>query len=310
MAGAVLAVSLSILGATILPAAEDTIVAIVNSEVITLKDLREYLSFIYVQLVSEGKSQGQISAAMAQYERSSINQLIEDKLLLDEANRKKVIVNDKILSDRLKQIKGNYGSEQEFLAALSREGLTITDIKNKISSQLKTQFLVETEIKSKILVSPPELTEYYQKNVTGFQKAPRVDLDSIFIPFTPDGKDKEEARKKASEALSLLADKKDFTDVAKQYSQLPSIGMISKGEMLPALESAVFALKLGEITQPLEIETGIYIFKLKTQYPPEILSLDQAKDKIYDILFHEKFRKRLSAWLEDLKKKAYVEIKE
>ena len=98
-------------------------------------------------------------------------------------------------------------------------------------------------------------------------------------------------------------------NVAKKYSQLPPIGIIEKGQMLPAIEDVVFKLKDGEVSSPLETDTGIFIFKLRGRHPPEQASLEEVKNKIYDMLFQEKFQQKFSDWLKELRNKAYVEIK-
>ena len=52
-------------------------------------------------------------------------------------------------------------SEEEFLRALASEGLTITDIRNRITDNLKTRYLIDEEVKSKIFVNPQDVTAFY-----------------------------------------------------------------------------------------------------------------------------------------------------
>ncbi len=300
----------------------DSIIAIVNKEIITLKDLHEYLNAIYMQLYSEGKSKEAIEQTIRNYEKDGVNRLIDDKLLIDEANRKEMTIRGKLIDDKIAQIKENYPNDEAFLNALVKDGLTINELKKRMTDQYKVKYIVEMEVKSKIFVNPNEVTEYYQNNLSEFNKPERVDLESIFIPFinssqatdtktnlAQNSKDKKAAQKKAADALNLIKGGKGFLEVAKQYSQLPSIGIIAKGQMLPEIESAVFALKDNETSQPLTTETGIFIFKLKSKLPPESAPLEEVKDQVYSMLFTKKFQARLTAWLEELRKKAYVEIK-
>lgn len=295
----------------------DTIIAIVNKEIITLKDLREYLSAAYIQMNSEGRSKEEIEQAIRNYEKNGLSRLIDDKLLIGEANRKEMTIRDKLVNDRIEQIKENYPNDEAFLNALVKDGLTVTELRKRITDQFKAKYIVEMEVKSKIFVNPNEVTEYYQNNLNEFNKPERANLDSIFIPFsdstqtlsTKNSKDKTGAQKKAADAINLLKNGKDFLEVAKQYSQLPSVGIIAKGQMLPEIENAVFALKVNETSQPLTTDTGIFIFKLKAKLPPESAPLEEVKDQIYNMLFTKKFQARLTAWLDDLRKKAYVEIK-
>ena len=131
-------------------------------------------------------------------------------------------------------------------------------------------------------------------------------LESIFIPYQ--NGDKKEARKKIAEIFDILK-KEDFAQAAKTYSQAPSVGSIRRGEMLPAIENAVFGLAEGEVSKPVETDNGIFLFKLIEKVPPRTLSLEEVKDQIYNLLFQEKFKARYKEWVAKLKAKAYVEIK-
>jgi parvulin-like peptidyl-prolyl isomerase len=287
-------------------ALDDAILAVVNDEVITLKDLQNYIRQTQVSLVAEGVEQEQSEALMAELERDGINRLVEDKLILSRANEIGITVRDKLVDERLAEIRQKYGSEQAMVDALVQNGATLTDLKNKIVDQLKIKFIVDHEVKSKIFVNPQEVTQFYDQNQSHFQKGERVNLDSVYIAFMDD---KEIARTRAHEALGLAKDGRDFAEVAKQYSDTPSLGVVERGQLLPAIEEAVFNLGEGGVSPLIEVDTGIYIFKLKGRIPAQTADLKEVKDQIFTFLYRKKFKERLEQWLVKLKKKAYVEIK-
>lgn len=287
-------------------ALDDAILAVINDELITLKDLREYLRAIYLQLQAEGKSEKEIIAMMKSLEENGLNRLIEDKLLLGQANKKGIEIRDKVIEKRINEIKKQYATQEEFLTDLSREGFTLTDLKNKITDQFKVKYLVEMEVESKIFINPQEVTGYYQKHMDLFKKSERVDVQSIFIAY---GSDTAQARLKATQAIDLVKSGKDFTGVEKEYSESPSLGVIEKGKLVPIVENVVFNLKEEEVSSLIEIDQGIYIFKVKQKFPAEVTALNKVKEGIYNQLFQQKFRERLESWLKELKEKAYIEIK-
>ena len=286
--------------------ASDAIVAVVNDEVITLKDLQDYIHQTYVSLVAQGMSEDQIKDVMSDLESNGLEKLIEDKLILSRANAIGIDVRDKLVDQRMEEIKAKYTSEQIFLDALVKNGSTVTDLRDKILEQLKIKFVIEHEVKSKVFVNPQEVTEFYDGHKDSFQKNPRVNLDSIYITFM---EDKEAARKRADEALGLIKGGKDFGEVAKQYSDTPSIGIVEEGQLIPETEKVVFGLMEGEVSGPVETDKGIYIFKLKGKIPAQVAELKEVKARIYDLLFRKKFQERFNQWLDKLKQKAYVDIK-
>ena len=288
-------------------AMDDAIIAIVNDELITLKDLRDYIHSNYVSLVAEGVQGQKLKDMMQEFEKEGINRLIEDKLILSKAQSLGLEVREKVVDDRFAEIKSKYPSEEIFMEALIKSGGTITDLKDKIRDQLKIQYIVEHEVKSKIYVNPKEVTNFYQDHLDNFMKKEQVDLLSIFIPFD---KDKQSAQQKAQEALHLIQEGKDFEEMAKQYSQMPSLGTIERGQLLPKVEEAVFSLKEGEVSPIIEVDTGLYIFKLKQKIPAQLAGLNEVKDAINNLIVKKKFSEKLRSWINDLKSHAYVEIKQ
>ncbi|HOW36274.1 MAG TPA: peptidyl-prolyl cis-trans isomerase [Candidatus Omnitrophota bacterium] len=311
MKTSILVFLLILAGLPSLPAAaqtvDDAIIAVVNSDVITLKDLHEYLSAFSMQLSAEGKTEEEMREITSQYAADGLTRLIEDRLIVDEANRKGIIIRPKLIEDKINEIKKQYPSDKEFIAAVTAEGLTLSDLRKKITDQFKTRYIIDEEIKSKIQVSPQEVTDYYQKNIDQFQRPESVDLLSIAIPHTDS--DKAEAQQRIEDAMSRIKKGEDFIEIAKQYSRTPSVGLISKGQTLPDIENVVFKLKEGEVSPVVETATGLYIFKAKQKYPPRQNSLDDVKDNIYGMLFQQKMRYQLTTWIEGLKKNAYIEIK-
>jgi len=287
-------------------ALDDAIIAVVNDEVITLSDLRDYIRTTYVSLVADGMPDSDLRQIMADLEVNGINKLVEDKLLLTRANQIGLEIRDKLIDDRIEKIKSRYPSELEFTEALVQHGASVTDLRKKIENQVKIRYLIEHEIRSKIYVNPQEITKYYEENIHSFQKKEKVFLESIYIGY---GDDMEVAFKKANEALDLIKEGQDFLEVAKKYSEAPSIGSVERGSLVPIIEKTVFHLNQGEPSAPIEIDTGVYIFLLTGREPAKLAELSEVNEAIRDLLFQKKFKKQYLAWLEQLKKDAYVEIK-
>jgi parvulin-like peptidyl-prolyl isomerase len=291
----------------------DGIIAIVNDDVITLKDLHEYLSMIYMSLTTAKVSQKEMKETMDFYEKNGLEKLIDERLKIAYADKKEIKIRPEIVEKRIQDIKKQYPSEKKFYDELMAQGMTLTDLRKKILDQFKSYYAEELEVKSKITVHPQEVTAYYQENPDQFTAPERAKVESIFIPYEVD---KKLATEKAREALNIIKDPatlaqypKGYQDVAAKFSGVSSIDTMQKGEMLPSVEAAVFKLKVNEISSLVPTEKGIYIFKILEKFPESKLSLEEAKEKIHDMLFQKKFNDRREIWLKKIRQNAYIEIK-
>jgi len=75
---------------------------------------------------------------------------------------------------------------------------------------------------------------------------------------------------KQSQALKVLEELKagtDFRELAKKYSTCPSskkggdLGQFGRGQMVREFEQAAFALKAGQVSEPVKTQFGYHIIK-------------------------------------------------
>ncbi len=285
----------------------DAIIAVVNDDVITLKDLRQYIAGIASQLKVENKSPDEIRQIMGDYEQKGIDKLIEDKLILAAANDKGIELRGDLVDKHLKEIRGRYASEEDFIGALNAQGMSISDLRQKLTDQLKVKYAVDMEVRDKIFVNPQEVTDYYNAHMDEFNRKPLVNLQSIFVSFKK--YPKPQAQSRADEARSRLLAGEDFDKVSKAYSDAASIGEVEQGQMVDAVDTAVFNLKLDEVSDPVQVENGIYVFKAVGISPGKQQTLQEVKDQIYSKLLDDQFQTRFKEWVRKLRAKAYVDIK-
>lgn len=287
-------------------AVEDAILAIVNDDIITLKDFQDYVHSFYVQLKMEGRSEKEITAVMSELEQDGIKKLIEERLILSEANRIGLEVRAEIVDERLSEIKRSYKSEQKFIDALVANGATVSDLKKKLNDNFKIKYMIEEKVKSKIVVNPQEVTEYYKLHFEKFQVPESREVQSIYISAKPD---KETARLSAQNLLAELKAGADFAEKAKQHSEGPDIGTVTRGQLRPEIENEIFKVSVGNISNVIESEQGFYIFKILENQPATIATLEEVKSTISQTIFQTKFQERFLKWIDELKKTAFIDIK-
>ena len=150
---------------------------------------------------------------------------------------------------------------------------------------------------SKIEVSEKDIEEYYNLHRDRkFHQAYAVSLRHIFFRILPgkDPKEKEAIRAKAEQVLGQAQAGKEFAELAKKHSDDPTasrggdVGYLSRGELLPALEEAAFALKKGEISTLVESPTGLHILKAEEIREEKTKTLKEAEKEIVRFIKEER----------------------
>ncbi|WP_081662544.1 peptidylprolyl isomerase [Thermithiobacillus tepidarius DSM 3134] len=107
---------------------------------------------------------------------------------------------------------------------------------------------------------------------------------------------------------------KDFATLAREYSQDPGsaakggdLGWVAPGQMVPEFESALFALKPGEISGPVRSAFGLHLIQALEVREKEISDKD-IKQAARNQIFNRKSQERMEQWLRELREEAYVKI--
>jgi parvulin-like peptidyl-prolyl isomerase len=278
--------------------AQEKIIAIVNDDVITQKDLDDSLRFIRVQLSQDFKD-GQIEDKVQSMKTQILEKLIEDRLILQEAKKNNIRVDENRVKAKVNEIKTRYSTDIEFQKAIASEGLAQADIEKKFREQLLMFSIVEQKVRNKIVISPQEVTSFYEQNKNEFRTQEERLLEIIIL----------ESDSLAREFSANLKSGEILADLAARYSVTIDEFTVKEGdELRKDVAEAVFKLTLNEVSEPLEIEGKYYVFRLTNIVPSKQLSLIEAQEEISSFLFESKMRDEMTGWLEELKKKSYLKM--
>lgn len=102
----------------------------------------------------------------------------------------------------------------------------------------------------------------------------------------------------AKEVKERLMKGEDFATIAKEKSKDPSaeggdLGFFGRGQMLKPFEDAAFALKEGEISDPVQTQFGWHIIKVEEKRTRPLPTFDQVKDTIISQLTTQKAKDTL-----------------
>lgn len=298
----------------------DKVAAVVNDEVITQSELDFILAPIYQQFQKQYGGQD-VMVKMNQIRQKLLNEMIEDKLVYQEAKRLKVPVSEEEISEKVQQFKARFPTEDEFQALLTRQGLTITKLRERYREQISIRKLQEYEVRSKIIVTPKDIETFYRRHKKVFTQEESVKTRTITIKKSQE-KDPAlkqpadlAAKAKAEDILRKSFAGEPFEALAKQFSEDTkateggSLGWVRRGDLVDVVDNVIFSLKPGECSAVLETDVGYHIFKAEEKRAQKIQTLDEVRDAIHDEVFRRKSRRKFKEWMSELKKAAYISIR-
>jgi peptidyl-prolyl cis-trans isomerase D len=120
-----------------------------------------------------------------------------------------------------------------------------------------------------VAVPEKEIADYYEKNKKDFEKPARARLSILIIPRTISAADSAVARNRALALRERIVKGEKFEDVAKAESadsasgaQGGDLGKGVKGRFVPQFDDAAYALKVGELSQPVLTPFGYHLIRV------------------------------------------------
>ncbi len=160
------------------------------------------------------------------------------------------------------------------------------------------EFLPQSYV-DQVTFETAELETFYRRNLDRYETPEQARAAHILV-LVPNGSDEATRKQKRAQAEKLLAEAKggkDFAALAREFSDDKAsavnggdLGSFTRGNMVPAFEQAVFALKPGEISGLVETQFGYHIIKLIAINDAKVRPLAEVSDEIKRGLRAEKAR--------------------
>ena len=150
--------------------------------------------------------------------------------------------------------------------------------------------LVEVDqVRQQVTVPEADIQSFYQQNIAQYTTPEQ--LAASHILFRLEDKEEEAVRKQAEEVLKRAKAGEDFAALAKEFSEDESnnmnggsLGEFGRGTMVPEFEQVAFAMKPGEMSEPVKTAFGYHIIKVEQNQPATTRTLDEVRTEIEEQL--------------------------
>jgi len=248
----------------------DSIVAVVNKDVIVRSELEREIALALPQL----RGQGTEMPPRATLERQVLDRMIDKRLQLQEAERVGIKVEDGALTQAMTNIaERNHLSLEELQTALAASGIRFEDFREDTRAQIIMSQLQAREVIKNITVTAPEVKRFLAREADSLIDRTDVRLSHILIavPETASPEEVDQARKKAQALVSKLKAGADFAQAARAESQGQQTQQAQEGgdlgwfplDQVPSLaKEPARTLGKGEVSNPLRSPSGFHIIKV------------------------------------------------
>lgn len=279
----------------------NSIVAVVNDEIITQLDLNNAWQTRYAQPIKQAKN-----SEIKQFLQS----LIDEKMQLQIAKQNKITVSETQLQNTIKQIaQENKMSLQEFIRTIKKQGLNFTQYQHMLHDKLVINTLLRQVIAPKLKITDEAIAQEI-KRLKQKKEFYNYHLANILLPNN---------KKTLSTVVEELKNKANFHQVATQYSI--SSNAKDGGDMhwrqlenIPLIFHKYLSnMKINEISEPIKIKNGFFIFKLlakKLNLPQnsKISSQNFWHMQAMKILENKSAKILVDEWLHKLREDSYIKL--
>ena len=233
--------------------------------------LKSEIEYAYLDLSARGALRGPDPKCQV------LQTLITQKMLLAVAEIDSVEVSDiqvdAELNNRMQYFIAQTGGD---VAALEEfYGKSIDQIKAEMRDDMREQLIADkmrSKISEEVTITPAEVRKFFNRipkdSLPFFSE--EVEVAQI-VKIARIGKDQKlKVITKLNEIREAILNGADFGTMAEMYSMDPGSsqnggelpGWYSRGQLAPEYEAAVFKLKPGEISEPVETDFGFHIIQL------------------------------------------------
>ncbi len=332
LAAAALAGAITLAAAPAHAVVVEKIVAVVGDDAIMLSELRTRGLPFLRQIAKQYPPGPARTAAESSMLKDLLKKMVEDMLEQQAAERLKIVIKPDEVDKAFEQMAAgqNMTVDQLFDVTEKKTGMSEQDYRDEIRRQILEGKLLSQRIRGRVRITEEDLKKAYTK-------ALREDLERreyrpgwILLRILPNSSPAAIAQRQAQaqklwdrleagEAFAdVAADSSDDTRTREKGGDLgihapsrsPSAQAGKRQALAKELEDKLLALEPGEYTKPFRFGEAIVIMTVLSRQPTRFTTFEAAKPELVQRVQNEIVLRERTAWIEELKKRTHVEVRQ
>ncbi|MFO0554983.1 MAG: peptidylprolyl isomerase [Polyangiaceae bacterium] len=309
----------------------EKIAAVVGDDAILFSDVRARATPLLRVIARQVPPGPQRTAAESQVYKDLILRMVEELLEVQAAERLKITVLPEEIDAAINNVAASQRMtpQQLFEAAAERSGMTELEYRAEIQRQLLEGKLLSQRVRGRIRITEEDLKNAFQRTLR--EERERREYRPLWIVLRlPQDATPEDTKKRDDLAASIYKQLKDgtsFAELAKAYSDdtksaakggdlgihAPIRTQAAQSGKRPALaediEAHIMPLEPGQFSEPFHFADAILIVGLQSRQPSRYTTLEAAKEEMTSRVQNEILARERTVWMDELKKRTYVDIR-
>ena len=298
----------------------DEVVAQVNDSVITLSQIKREINDAVDATVKEGgKTPEQARTEIEAKQGEIIASIINEELLMQKGKDSGADAEvDAQINQRFLEImkQQNLKTLDSLYKAMEASGVNPQSIRDLWRKQITRDAVLQREVDSKVYfgLTPKEIKAYYEANKAKFTKPETISISEIYLSFA--GRDEPAVREKAKQLVQQARGGADFTKLVLENSEREKVaetkgkaGPLNIKDMDKTFAEPLKDVKVGGITEPIEVAEGIEIFRVDERTKATGESF-YDEDQVRKTMTYEKLPAERKKYMTTLRQDAYIRISE
>jgi peptidyl-prolyl cis-trans isomerase SurA len=296
----------------------ERVVAVVNDAVILQSELDARLIPLRAE-AEQIQDMAERKRRLAKLSSQVLDEMVNEDLIVQAAEQSKIEVDSSEVQAALDQIKEeNKLDDAGLQQALAAQGYTLQNYKADLRRQLLRLRAVNQLVAPKVQITEEDVKARYDQMQRRSEAVSAVRLSHILVklPAHPSEQELSEAKDKAAKAIARVKGGEPFAKVAEDTSDDAStkssggeLGWFERGSIQADWEPIVFAMEKNDVRGPVTGSQGLEVFYVTDIKQSSLKPFADMKEQLTRELRRRELDKATQTWLEELRKKAYIDIK-
>jgi len=289
----------------------DRVAAVVDNEVVTLSEVYQ-LGRAFIEERVRNADNAAEERRLAELE--VLDSIIRRRLITQHLQQISMDVTDEHVEGAIDDVARRHGVERQALRAeVERSGVTWGAYREEIREALRDQSFGQM-IRGRVVENEDQIRDAYRRMQDGADNPLVVDLGAIFLSNAA-FKTPAAAQEKANEIRALLDAGQSFAALSAKFDQGPygaeggTMGTYRQGDLVDELEGPVFAMKVGEVTEPIATDQGVFLLELRKREKEPLRPYEEIRDEIAQRIYQGQIEQEKDTWYQQQRRKSAVEIR-